>query len=317
VLYFDTHSGCRATQLAELIKVLHRYNLKNDEYAVLSWSVTAIKAMIRQERFHYGSLPAEKSLIDLFQVDIAEGYFDDDPRARSNMFSRVRDSMQRKDECPTQLAHLLEALYRTPVAADDIEKWLDVALTAMNSDQVDFWKQVDLLKSQRLTEVKVLLGSREHSLGLMVCFGDNLNLQKAARHAGAQIVIIRQSSGNVQIFIDASIEGLNLANAARMIRFLELSAEGHDSIDWAGLGCEGLYEGVDQWYYFKGGNMLFNGSNTHKSPASKIVTRALVDVLEHAFHPRYLVHWCNERGIRMNPRRMPDRMVEAAPQNVN
>jgi hypothetical protein len=299
VLYFDTHGGCSPTQMPELVKVMHRFDSKNEQ-RMMVWALTAINAIISQEKFHYAAMASEKTLIDLFKSETEKGFFADDPRARQNMFNRIHDSMKRKDLCSAQLAHVVEALYRLPMDPKEIEGWMDLALNAMNADQLDFWEQVDLLKKKSSIEVRALLGSQECSLGLMVCSGDNQNLSKAARYLKNQLVLVRKPSGNVQIFTDTNIEGLNLANAARMIRFLELPKEKKGPADWRDLGCEGRHADVGNWHYFKKGEMLFNGSNTHKLPPTEISNQALVEILKYAFHPRYLAKWCSQRGIRLN-----------------
>ena len=47
--------------------------------------------------------------------------------------------------------------------------------------------------------------------------------------------------------------------------------------------------------------MLFNGNETHLVEPTEIAIEALVEVLQHAFHPDGVKRWCNRRGITMNP----------------
>jgi hypothetical protein len=315
-LYFDTHAGISPTQMPELVKVMHRFGGSRKEQDVMVWAFTAINAIISQEKFHYAAMANEKSLLAMFKAATDQGFFADDPRAHQNMFNRIHDSMKRKDMCSAQLAHVVEALHRLPADLKEIEGWLDMALNAMNADQLDFLDQVDLLKKNSSIEVRALLGNQECSLGLMVCSGDNQNLPKAARYLKNQLVLIRKSSGNVQIFTDTSIDGLNLANAARMIRFLELPKEKKATTDWRGLGCEGRHPDVGNWHYFKKGEMIFNGNDTHKLPPTEISNQALVEILKYAFHPRYLSKWCSQRGIRLNNQQSSDAVQKATEELV-
>jgi hypothetical protein len=141
----------------------------------------------------------------------------------------------------------------------------------------------------------------------MVCLSDSQNSAKAARHHGAHIVLVRNTSGQVQIFTKKKIENLNLANIARMIRLSELPKEKKATADWRKLGCGGKHADVNNWYYFKDAGMLFNGSYTHDVPATKMGMQALIEIIKYGLHPYYLERWCRQRGIVMNPEAVSDR----------
>jgi len=77
---------------------------------------------------------------------------------------------------------------------------------------------------------------------------------------------------------------------------LELPTNGKD-VEWKSLGVPATHDLVPNWYYFKKAEQLFNGSQTHQAPASKISTQALIEVLKCAFHHQLVAHWCKSRQI--------------------
>ncbi len=310
VLKCDTEAGCMPTQLAELVKVANR-SMPGNYLGVLTWVTTALKAIIHNEQYHFTALPGEKSLVDLLKAMDAEGkYFSEDSRIREHLFRISHDSLRRSDKCITELASILQAMHRLPYKAEDISTWLETPLLQITSDQLQFWQLVDLYKKQEIIPVRAMDNRGEYELKLMVIESDDLQAPRAARFTGADIVLCRTSKGNVMISVDTRIPDLNLSNVVRMIRWMDLPKKITNEPSWLDLGVPGAHDlhCLAHWYYFKKGEQIFNGSQTHSAPPTKIPTEALVEAIKYGLHPHYVKMWCNDRRIVMNPKRLAEAM---------
>lgn len=308
VLECDTKAGCSPTQLADLVKVCNR-SMKGNDQGVVKWAMLAIEAIIWDQQYHFAGVPGEKTLIDhLKQMDTDEQYlksqFSADKRVREHMFRIMHDSMKVSDTRVTELGYVVKALYHRPRLEADIMNWLETPFIQMSSDQLEFWKLVDQFKGKKMVEV-VMLDHRgkDRWIKLMVVDSDNLQAHRAARYAGADIVVVRNAKGNVMVCVDTRIPCLSLSNAIRMIRWLELPVKAKGSVSWSDLGVPGAHThaSLAHWYYFKKGEQLFNGSQTTSAPPTQLSVDAIVKAIKFSLHPRYVKQWCNERHIIINP----------------
>lgn len=298
VLMCDTKSGCTPTMMAEVIKAANRQNRQNGTNLVLNWALKGLDATIIQERYHYAPVLGEKSLLEIYEIIIKDCSYVDNPKVDRYLRKQINASTQNKDKALTELAHIVEALFRRGYKMDDVINWVDFAVRVICFDQEEFQEQVEILRNMAPIGVKMTCpGGGNRTLNLVVCESDSTQAPKAARYLGADLVILRQSSGNVQIFSDNKIDGLNFDNVVRMIRWLELSAKMKNTVDWNGLGREGKHQDIDQWYYFRRGGMIFNGSETHRVQPTKISTQALIEVLKYGLTPGGVRAWCQARGI--------------------
>ncbi|MFA6459121.1 MAG: hypothetical protein WCV79_01860 [Candidatus Paceibacterota bacterium] len=298
----DTQGRTNTTQLAEIIKAANRCHRQNGTNQVMQIAYKALAAIVNQEEYHFAATPGEKTLLEIFRAEVDKGNYSANPKVRATLFNLVHASMKAKDDRVTELAHIVECLYRHGHRDEDVQAWVEFVLCALETDQMEFQEQVEIAKQIRPIPVYVQQGVREERMRLLVVRSDSPLAQKAARYRGAEIILLAKSSGNYQIFIDKRIEGLNLANAIRMIRWLELPQGDKADANWLDLDKEGKLERVPHWYYFKRAEMIFNGSETHKVPPTEICTHALVEVLRHAFCYSRVKKWCNhhDRQINMN-----------------
>lgn len=311
----DTQGQASATQLSELIKFANRVHSNNVDNVVLKFAWKAIDAITYQERYHFAKAPGEKSLLEIFRKQVDEGYYQQNPKVRQTMFNYIHESMRERYNSVTELSHIVECLWRKGYRAEDVENLVEFALCAIEADQLAFQEQVEAVNKIKPLRVWVQQNGHGEECKLLVINSDSLQAQKAARYIGAEIILLRKSSGNCQIFVNKRIQGIHLANAIRMIRWLELDTEAKESVDWPTLGAEGTLDKVPNWYYFKRGEIIFNGSETHKLPASEISTQALIEVLQSAFHYKGVLDWCNKRRIQMNPEKAPG--AKASSQSSN
>lgn len=309
VLRCDCKRGVKNTELAEVIKVGNR-RLKNNgvnigEF-VVKWATVALQAIHNQLCFNFAAVTGEKSLLKLFEELKKSGRFPNE-KACASLEKQVRVSMERKGQSITELAFVIECLYRTnTVPAGEIVDWVRFPLDHIYDDQVAFWEAVEECKSKgSWFQVRTLCRGSEQYFPLLVIRSDNPLVMRAGKlkeAGGAAVIVLRNGKSNVAVFIDCNIPGLNLVNFARMIRWLELPKDERGAptvkIPWEDLGNEGEIKEVPQWYFFRQAQQLFNGSQTHPDvPATMIADKVLVDLARRAFHPRLVGDWMRERNI--------------------
>jgi hypothetical protein len=293
-LHFDTHEGCASTQLPEILKRAHRNT--SDNYATMDWALLPIAAMVRLEKYHYAKRKGEKNLVDIMKESVEKGLYTEDPRIQKRMTDLLQQSEQDKERSITELAYVLQALYRNGYDEDAISSWLVTPLDQIVTDQIEFWKEVEICKTRKVRKIIAKIDNQEFALRLIVCRSDSLHAQKAARYLGANVVLVRNSRGNVQIYIDTRIRGLSLRTAAKMIRWLEPSRDSRN-VRFSKLGYVGKGSETDLWYYFEKAEMLFNGTMTQVERPTQIKIVELVNVLQHAFHPYGIAKWCKKYGV--------------------
>ncbi len=306
VLKFDTESGCPPTHLAELVKVANRA-IVSDYNFVVNWVSIALKAVIQNEQYPFVALLGEKNLVDFVKAIDADGkHFSEDKRVREHIFRIAHDSMRRSDRFILELAPVLKNMQRLPYGPDVIGNWIETPLMQITADQIQFLKLSDQYEKREMVSVRTLDDRGEFLLKLLVIESDDLQAPRAARYAGADIVLCRNSKGNVMISIDTRIPDISLSNVIRMIRWMDIP-KNYNGVEpsWLDLGVPGAHElpVLAHWYYFKKAEQIFNGSQTHSAPPTKIPTRVLVEAIMYGLHPDYTKRWCNDRGIIMNPKR--------------
>ncbi len=294
----DTQKGTSPTQLASIIKAANHCNKQDATSPVLTWAMKGIRSIIHQEMFKFVPVASEKTLAQIFQSQQDEGLCDDDSKKIRETLSRyVEQSMKQKDKKVTELAHIVECLYREGYAEAAVNEWVEFALYSLRNEQVEFREQVKLFRKKRMVFIYAPLPGRHSDLKLRVCCSDSVLAQKAARFAAADLILLVKSSGHRLIFTDARIPGLSLKNAIRMIRWLEVPLDKKKKFTWEELGCEGTHPEIPEWYYFKSAETAFNSSETHDAPPTKICPQGLIEVLENAFDDELVEKWCRYRGI--------------------
>ncbi len=293
-LHFDTHEGCAPTQLPEILKRAHRTT--RDNYEVMDWALFPLAGMVRQEKYHYAKTKGEKSLIEVMNESVAQGLYTEEKRVLKYMTDIMRESEQAKDDSITELAHVLQSLYRNGYTEEQVSNWLVTPMDATEQDQSKFFEEVKRCAKQGFLKVQAKIRGKEGTLKLLVRESDSPHAQKAARYVGADLVLVRNSRKNIQIHANKKIRGLALTNAVCMIRWLELPRD-KKNVPLKELGYFGEKSESDHWYYFKKGEMFFNGTLTKVTRPSRLKTEIISDVLLHAFHPDGIKNWCKRYKI--------------------
>ncbi len=296
VLACDTGKKCLPHRLADLIKAGHRHHHDNEDGTVFNWALTAISAVMICERDHPEKAPSELTLQQIFD-QVGEDLCEGNPDAFGVLGQYVEKSMELKDECVIEMAHIVECLCRTAALKDTID-WVMFALDLLLKDQIEFQKVRAMIAKIDPISIPVNYCGRREYVKLVVCQTDSPAASKAARSLGMEIVLVRQSSGNCQI-LTADRFRAKMENLVRMLRFTETEEGDRCNADWQGLGCVGNHYQVGNWYFFKG-RSIFNGSDTHAARPTRTALRHIVDMIKRAFCYDLVREWCDERGIRMN-----------------
>ncbi|MDE1966839.1 MAG: hypothetical protein KGI45_02075 [Patescibacteria group bacterium] len=324
-LFYDTHGECPNTHIAEMIKAATRVD-PDSSLKIMNRATTMLEAMIVRKKYGIAAISGEMTLAEIFKAwkDKQSDEIAANPDAFAHLERSIEKSMARSEEV-CELSYIVTSLFRRQFYTDDqILDMIFETLDDMWYDQRRFWAKLEEIREEdRFIPIQALLKSgfggdeKEATLKLYACYDDDMLTQKAARFAGADIVVQVSSSYNVQIFTK-SRPGLSLANPVKMIRWMELPFELRDKVSWQELSMPGTIRGVEHWYYFRKGQMFFNGSLTKKArPAlgpGRMSLQAIVEVCQHAFHPDGVRLWCRKRGIAMNGKPRWNRLI-AKPRN--
>ena len=306
--FADNNRGCPPTRLASLIQIAHRL-MPNNPMGVFNWAAYIIDAIIIRERFTYCATPHEKTLLQIFEA-LKKRY--KDPEALAYMTKEVQRSA--REDRVTELGYIVGALYRREMADKDVIEYVQFILDGMYQDQIAFRTEVARQEAEIAKQAAAGLSAsveisndlrsrRGRLLKLAVVYSDSPHASRAARYLGADIVLVRNSAGNVQIAIDNRIPGLSLNMAVRMIRWLELPEEAKGSVAWHDLDNAGYLDAVPHWYYFRQAEQMLNGSLTHAAVSTQMGMTAIVQALQHAFHWEGIKSWCSMRGIWMSSKK--------------
>jgi len=309
VYWCDTESGVRYTHLAELVKLLHRF-LKGNSAEVVTWLFPALEAIYTQQVLSVAPQEGEVTLSELFTEYVKRGKVVDKAFI-AEVEKRVAASTENMDRSVTEMAHVVRAMHRQGMASEVIQRFCSKVFEAWEFDQVEFNDAVELVDKALAKHILIKAGSREFTLKAVVVRGDSHHLLRAANWRGARFVVIQNGRGQVQVFVNTKTpDFVTLDTFVGMVRLLETSPGIRKSLVWSKLKTTGGEYVAKNWYYFRDARQLFNGSLTH--PAVMPTTLhldAIVDALEHAFHPHLIVKWMRGLNDPMGLFTRPERPV--------
>jgi hypothetical protein len=147
-------------------------------------------------------------------------------------------------------------------------KWAMDAFDAFYAEEKEFSMALAHFRAKAKVE-DVRIDNRT-SIKMATIESDNMSLNRCSRFLGVSILVQRTSTGNVQIHT-AKGEVPILDDVARVLRLKEQQANGGINVtDWATLAREGEVDGIREWYYFRRGNLLLNGSLTTPKPPTRL-----------------------------------------------
>lgn len=295
VHWCDTQSGVRYTHLAELVKLLHRF-LKGDSSEVVKWLFPALEAIYMQQVFAIAAQTGEPSLSEFF-TDYVDRAKLTDERLIESIEKKITASVENIDRSVTELAHVVRSMHRHGAPKETIHAFCSKVFEAWEFDQIEFNEALVVVDASPTFQVLVK-GSEEFELRATVVKGDSLHLLRAANFRGNRLVVIQNSRGQVQIFVNTKApDFITLDSLVGMVRLLETTPAQRKALNWQALRKTPGEFVACRWYYFRDARQLLNGSSTHPAVTpTEIHLDAIVDALKHAFHPRLIAKWMHRIG---------------------
>lgn len=300
VLWCDTESGVRYSQLAELVKLLHRF-YKGNSAEVVVWLFPALEAIYSQQVLAVSAQGDETTVSEFFSEYVSKNGNSSesiDKRVVGEIKKRIADSVSNMDRSVTELAHVVRSMQRQGVDQQIVRNFCFKVFEAWQYDQVEFDEAVAIVDKAVVKHILVKSGSNEFTLKAIVVRGDSHHLLRAANWLGARFVVIQNGRGQVQVFVNTKApDSITLDTFVGMIRVLETSPGIRKSLVWQKLKTTGAEYVANNWYYFRDARQLLNGSLTHPAVTpTTLHLDAIVGALEHAFHPRLIVKWMRQIG---------------------
>lgn len=164
------------------------------------------------------------------------------------------------------IASVSRRMYQFVASAEQVMKWVVVALETMYLDQLQFVQNA--AKEYAKASVHTVRNSDGGEHKVVVIESDDPLVAKFAFSTGGgkmSVVVQRRSTGNVQIFSNKR-QKPDMDKIARFIRVAAQKANGTTkTLKPEDLIREGSVAGAEEWYYFrtKGTCGLFNGNTSH------------------------------------------------------
>lgn len=291
VYWCDTASGVRYTHLAELVKLLHRF-LKGNSAEVVKWLVPALEAVYMQQVLTISAQADEPTLSDFFTEYAGKGQLTDKKLIES-IEKKIAASTENIERSVTELAHVVRCMHRQGVSNETIYAFCAKVFEAWEFDQIEFDEAVAVVTASPTFAVLVKERGEEFELKATVVRGDSLHLLRAANFLGNRLVVLQNSRGQVQVFVNTKTpDFITLDTLVGMVRLLETAPAQRKSLVWQKLRTTPAEYIANRWYYFRDARQLFNGSSTHPAVTpTEIHLDAIVDALKHAFHPKLIARW--------------------------
>ncbi len=318
-LHCDTQKGVRLTQLAEALKlIMLKFGTAGQEF-FLQHSLTVVGAIVAQCANRYTAGRGEKGALDFFEGFVRNGRFTD-----QRIIGFMRKQLQigaAHTESVTEIDFVLRAMQRNGTSLKDTTEFARFILQHVYQVQEHIRDLSQVIKPDNKTHrgqnsrefvTTGLFDDCERPVRFIIVDSDDPFAHRATSYLRYDVHVIRQSTGNVQVFANTS-KGVKLHVVAAMIRWLELPSDQKTGF-LDELEDAGIIEGVSHWYYFVEAQMLFNGSQTHTGVRpTELAGQAIVDVLRHAFHPREIGKWkaLHGKGRFSRQVRCPERSVKS------
>jgi hypothetical protein len=139
------------------------------------------------------------------------------------------------------------------------------------------------------------------ALKLAVIESDNHRAHSAAMNAGADIVVCKRTTGNMQIYTTSRAR-LDLSDLAAMLRFEESCAQDQEppeEFNVQKLSGTGVIEGVPEWFLHQNKGMILNGSTSHPGvPPTKLATERIVGLIAASLNPQAFDDYVLEQSPR-------------------
>ncbi|MEI7462836.1 MAG: hypothetical protein WCK03_00385 [Candidatus Taylorbacteria bacterium] len=283
-----------------------------------------IDAIIMNSRYNAAPCQKEHTLMEVFETLIKRKIFTD---AKIIIYLReqVKSSIE-KNQSVGELSYVLKALFRrrnTEGALDvplhkesDIIEWMRFVLTAVYSQQIDFWKALEEIRDIKPTMVRAYINGKLCQLTFITVYTDNDQVAKAARSRNIDILLHCEiKSKRRHISFNPKVRGLSGQNLTKMIEWFELSEKKKRHFDWKELGNFDKSRGVTWWHVDNNGT-IHNGTVYWPQKISLIGDSSLIEAIEHAFDFNELKYWCSNDYRRIQITSSPQPVENRTTQGV-
>ncbi len=271
----DTTATDSPLALASLIKAMHDAREHTAEF-VIEWAIQALDALYQLDQMV--AMPtAETCPVLIDTARLLE--FDHDHWLKRQLKEAFSDKLNAACGLP-RIVQALQGLHDKGT----VSNWVRITLQAIKTRQKCF---NDAARDFEQAQKKTVTGPKGE-VKLVVMKTDNRAASRFARKQGSGITIQQTPRGNIQLFINKST-GVSLVDVARMVRIEEQRRRKRIvTVDFETLGSEGSVPGAECWYYHAEGEMLLNGSLSHRQvEPTKIPIDELVDLVEKGINPHY------------------------------
>ncbi|MBX4209116.1 hypothetical protein KW799_00230 [Candidatus Parcubacteria bacterium] len=306
----DLQAKARRTHISELLKILYDHH---SETKVIAWGLEAYRILIEAcEAGNYKPQPT--GIIEEVSVELTAKF----AGTGSNQTMReawkdCQAAVNNNKGALTELRTVAELIAESE-GRDAAKAWAKVGIEALFQRQLDFEKALEEVKKgsrfvapwTRWDQGSAVNGS---FYGVAI-HSDNSQTVRAFRSNRAgnlDLLIVRQSNGNVQVFSNSK-SNVPMVQCAKALRFAEASKRGI-SVSINDLGVEGDCKEVPQWHFFAKGGMVMNGSKSHPNiERTHLSNREILEVVASAFNER--VRTKQDAGRRPDERVLPNRVLK-------
>ena len=280
-LWCDTESRVFNTQLASLVKAMHRTKGGKDQFGTYVWTAKAFDAIV------FGEIDPRCDIRVLWQEYCqAEGVSPQGETAARNVTQFIGASFGRRKSFVTELQHIASCMNH-----DERYDWLGQAFSMMLQDA--------RMYLEALAEVKERVSSFdiETQFDIEPAYfleSDNEHAGSAMRSAlagKAVVTVVRNSSGLTQISANPNREGVDLVGCCQLIRMAEYKVRTGQKLSRA--KSEGLGTTVEcPVWHMPHSHSLLNGSLSHPYvEPSKLTMDELSDIILHSFTAKLREEW--------------------------
>jgi len=293
VTYFDNNTGASQTMLGNLVKTAHAFY--KDGSKVMDIFTLALHAIILCKQYSPAEASDEMTPSQLLANFLAKNP-DKFPKDATDRVAKLFASSVYSKRI-TELGNVIRCLYRAGriwgQGNQRAEDFFGFVLNILVSDYLAFNAEVEYIR-EGITPFGILTKTKrgERRYRSFAMWSNSPRSQKAARRAGAHIVLIGNSQKNYQIYTSNRLPPGSLNYVLCMLRTLET---GEKNPNWTVMKSQGYAFDGDIWYGHNGS--IYNGTLTHRVRSSSLPMAAIKEVLQYGFHPEGITTWCKKHKI--------------------
>lgn len=219
--------------------------------------------------------------------------------------------MKRRGEIERDLSFFLDILYRDQVNYHHCLREFGVVVMERDADkriaEGKKPRKFRILRDAIRFDIPIRKNGSIRTIAGAIVESDNPQAHNALRSCGAIISIVRNSAGNVSVqgnqdtaerdgIMEILDEGIRSLGA--MCRHGDTPQELRNKIDWAKFCMRGKCPEEPYWYIdAKGRLALYNSTDNHYAPPTKLSLMEIVAFAKQAFDPELVEQWKRDRRV--------------------